>query len=110
MSYPDWFKAQVVQAVTWHGLSYTKASQLYDLADDTIRKWVNTADTPADLDRLEALEHRVGRIEHYLALAEEIRNQGRNGSWCLNPVERGNSHNGFAGADGLSRSTGRRGE
>jgi transposase-like protein len=94
MRYPDWFKTQVVQAVTLHGLSYLRASHLYDVADETIRKWVNgAADAPAGLGRLEALEHRVGRIEHYLALAEEIWHQGREGSRRHHPAGRANGHN-----------------
>jgi transposase-like protein len=92
MRYPDWFKAQVVEAVTLRGLSYLQAAQLYDLVEDTIRRWVNAADTPVGLDRVEALEHRLARIEHYLALAEQLRNQRAGKPWTLR--ERGNGHNG----------------
>ena len=104
MRYPDWFKAQVVQAVTLHGLSYANASRLYDVAGETIRGWVNgAAYAPAGLDRLEALEHRVARVEHYLALAEGIRQQGQDGPWRRDQMERGNGHNGFEGGPGLAR-------
>jgi transposase len=43
VKYTDWFRAPVVQAVTLHGLSYTRASHLCDVADETIRKRVNAA-------------------------------------------------------------------
>lgn len=102
MKYPDWFKAQVLRAVTLHGLSYAHASRLYDVADETIRKWVNAVDAPVGLDRLEALEHRVSQIEHYLALAEAIRQQGRNGSRHLDPMGHSNGHNGFESVHGLA--------
>jgi hypothetical protein len=106
MRYPDWFRAQVVQAVTLHGLSYTRAAHLYDVADETIRKWANgAAETPAGLDRLEALEHRVAQIEHYLVLAEAIRHQGRHEYRPLHPVARGGGHDGFDALHGSLRAT-----
>jgi transposase-like protein len=103
MRCPDWFKAQVVEAVTLHGLSYTRASHLYDVADETIRKWVNGAsDAPVGLGRLEAMEHRVARIEHYLALAEAVLHENRNGSQHLQPVVHRNGHNGFGAVPSFS--------
>jgi hypothetical protein len=94
--YSDWLKAQVVQAVTLHRLSYARASHLYDVAHETIRKPVNgTAGAPAGLDRVEALALLIARVERYLVLTEAIRHQGGHASRNLHPVEHRNGHNGF---------------
>lgn len=100
--YPDWFKAQVVQAIVVHGLSYVKAAQLYDMSEDTIRNWINAANTaamPVGLDRVDALEHRVARIEHYLALAAAIRDQCRDSPDNGHQLERDNECRVLRGQD-----------
>jgi transposase-like protein len=38
MRYPEWFKAQVVQAAMVHRLTYAKVARLYGVSDDNIRK------------------------------------------------------------------------
>lgn len=76
MRYPGWFKAQLVEAVIGRGLSYAHAGYLYGVGDETIRNWVNAAGGKLpELERVEALEHRLARIEHYLVLGEAIREQ-----------------------------------
>jgi transposase-like protein len=100
MRYPDWFRAQVVQAAMVHGLTYAKVARLYGVSNDNVRKWVNAAEeTPAGLDRLEALEHRIARIEHYLALAEEIRRQDQE-SWYPFPAGHTNGRSVLEVVDG----------
>jgi hypothetical protein len=101
MRYPDWFRAQVVQAVLLHGLTNARAARLYGVNDDAVRKWVNAAeDTPGGLDRLDALEHRIARIEHYLALAQEIWHWGRDAIWHPFPAMRSNGHDAIGAVDG----------
>lgn len=109
MRYPDWFRAQVVQAVLLHGVTYARVARLYGVTDDTVRGWVNAAtDMPTGFDRIETLEHRVARIEHYLALAAEIRVQGEGGSWPAHPAARRNAHSVIEPVDGCDagRTTG----
>jgi transposase len=104
VKYPDWFRAQVVQAAMVHGLTYARVARLYGMDTDLVRRWVNAAEeAPAGLDRLERLEHRIARIEHHLALAEEIWEQARHGAWHPDPASSGNGRNGCSAVAGLLR-------